>query len=399
VGGASSGGAGAGGMSGGSGAGGAGGMACGDVGEACCTNNTCSGSNTCLSGGVCSCATSLFGTYILRTDGAAIKVSASAQTPVLDATTGQPLTGIVDIQDGYTHGCAALSGGTVSCWRTAATTGNLYGQLGDGATDNNGAIFRATQVLKAANAPLTDVKALAVGNASSACAITNGGQLYCWGDLAWAVNNGTALSTGYAQAITTDGATPLGNVVQASTGPTNTCAILTTTSSNQLWCWGYNGGYELGLGDTINRQYPTQIVGPVNPTKAIVGEYTYNGQSANCALDSGNVRCWGYNGYGGVGNNTKTTPITSPTLVLLSGGTTALSGVTDLFSSSSNPDFCSLRSGALWCWGNGYNDYAGNYGVTNIVAVGESYQPTFMTSDGVYHIGTKTLTPNCGPLQ
>jgi alpha-tubulin suppressor-like RCC1 family protein len=373
--------------------------ACGGVGQACCsTGDMCSNNNICLNGGVCSCAKSLFGSYFVRTDGTAIDVNQTVQTPVLNAATGQPLTGIVSVTDGVYHGCAALSDGTAWCWRTNAGSGNSVGQLGNGSTDTDGAIYRATQVLKAANSPLTGVKSMSDSANNSTCAIMTDGKLYCWGALTWIVNDGAPLNSGFAQAITLDGNTPLGSVVQASTGAYQGCAIVQGASSKELWCWGYNGDYELGLGDTNARQYPTKVVGPVNPTKVIAGQYTYNGATGSCVLDGDTVRCWGYNGYGQGGANSTANALTSPTLVVVSAGAATLNGIVDLFLGGKT--YCALRSSnTLWCWGSGYNDYAGNLGVTNIVTAGQSDPALYLTSDGVYQFGATKVTPNCGALQ
>ena len=36
-------------------------------------------------------------------------------------------------------------------------------------------------------------------------------------------------------------------------------AACTTESSNNLWTWGLNDKGQLGLGDTLTREYPTQV--------------------------------------------------------------------------------------------------------------------------------------------
>lgn len=387
---------------------------CGGLGQACCTSAaSCSPAAdlTCLNGASCSCVKKVVGNYVIRVDGAVLlEQSPSAgtvQSPVLVASTASPLTAAVDVAEGFAndtggHGCAALSNGTVWCWRTAAT-GNSNGQLGNGTADTSGAILRATQVLKAANTPLTDVKAMAASNGPATCAVTNDNKLYCWGALTWVVNNGTFLSSAYAQPITTDGATVLTGVLQASIGSTDACAILKGTSANEVWCWGYNGGYGLGLGDTTNRRYPTNVPGVTNPTKVAVTETGYLNQNTTCVLDGSNVRCWGYNGNGQAGVANLNSPVMSPSLVKIQGGAT-FDGALDLAPGMTN--FCTLHAGdALWCWGASYKEYATSYGAANVVGnagnTGDYSQnePHYLTSDGVYHLGTSSRTPTCGVLQ
>jgi alpha-tubulin suppressor-like RCC1 family protein len=298
------------------------------------------------------------------------------------------------------------SDGTVWCWRNTAL-GNASGELGNGVPDNNGVVFRASQVLTAANKPLTNVKAMASSNGVASCAVTTDGKLYCWGNLTWLVNKGTALTSAYAQIITTDGSTPFTGVLQASIGESAACAIVSAQTSNTVWCWGFNGVYALGLGDTITRQYPTKVLGFTNPTiVAVSSGGGTNSWDTSCALDGSNVRCWGYNGSGETGIGNTNSPVMSPSLVKIQSGAT-FDGATTLVSGVSS--FCSLHSGgSIWCWGPYYQTYSGNFGAANVVAVAaldtDSYgssqlQPRYLTSDGVYHIGDTTRVPNCGVLQ
>jgi alpha-tubulin suppressor-like RCC1 family protein len=356
-----------------------------------------------LNGVSCSClggAKALFGRYVLRTDGVALYEAAGAngaQTPVLNAATGLPLADVIDVADGQYHGCAVVSGGSVWCWRTTSANGNRYGQVGNGTTDTSGAIFRATQVLTAVGTPLTNAKAMSIhANQSSPCAVMNDGKMYCWGALGWAVNNGTALYSGYAQAITTDGATPFTGVLQAANSAWQFCAVKSGASANEVWCWGYNAGNNLGLGDTTARHYPTKLVGLTKPSKVVVHQVASVSSGGACALDGANVRCWGNNSYGQIGNHTSTA-VTGPTTVLVGDGATAFGQALDVFGGNAN--FCALRSGGtLWCWGNGFGNFAESYGVTNIVAGGWADDPRFLTSDGAYHIGALIRTPNCASL-
>jgi Regulator of chromosome condensation (RCC1) repeat len=392
---------GAGPASAGDGAGGATGD-CGALGQICC-GDSCNQDLLCLSQASCSCAQALLSTYVLRSDGKLLLEAgggaAGAQTPVIDAATGLPLTNVVDVGGGSYNGCALLADKTVACWRTNAAAGNAYGQLGNGTTDKTGAVLRATPVLTAVGTPLTNVKAMALGEADTPCAVTTDGKLYCWGTLTWAVNKGTALNTGYAQAITTDGAAPLTGVRQASTNGYTTCAIVDGTNANEVWCWGYNVQYNLGLGDVTARQYPTKVLGLSNPTKVAVGQQSFTAQYATCVLDGENVRCWGYNGYGQTGT-TLASPVTSPSLVVVQNAT-PLPQVLDLYMGSTV--MCALRSGnTLWCWGQGLNGYAANRGVTNVVTagwVGNGNDLRFLTSDGTYHVAAASRIPSCGVLQ
>ncbi len=406
---------GAGGRSGSGGGSGTGGDTCGGSGQACCSSNSCDADLTCLLGASCSCAKDVFGTYIVRADGVVLQeptTPAGTQTPVLDANTAQPLTGIISVYDGGDGGvgvgCAARDDGTAWCWRTS-TNGNKAGQLGNGTTDTNGATFRATQVLTAANTPLTSVKAIGQG---APCAVTTDGKIYCWGDLTFLVNNGTSLISGYAQPITTDGATPLGGVQQFSAGAAVACALVHNGAANEVWCWGANAAKQLGTGDTTSRKYPTKILGLTNPSQVVVTHSWQGGgsdQDGVCAVDGDNALCWGPNYEAQAGTGDSTNPVTVPTLVKLQGGVTPLSGVTRLYPGHGR--VCALHTGnTVWCWGSGLQNYADTIGLTNVVNVGfpgganytDVGEPfTYLSSAGIYYYNSSTnaIVPKCGSLQ
>ena len=350
-----------------------------------------------------SCIKALYSTYVLRADGVLIwENNANSPETILEASTGLPLTGILNVQEGTYHGCAAVSGGSAECWQTNASNGNTSGQLGNGTTTATSALYRATPVLTAPSTPLTNVVAVAPGNVSSvyrnACAVTSDGKLWCWGDLTWLVNKGTGLVTGSAQAITTDGTTPFTGVASAVLGSSQACALV-AGPTNSVWCWGYNGGGELGQGDITARQYPTKVLGPTNPSK-LVTAYGYYGDTF-CALDGSNVRCWGSNTGGQGGTNTTTNPVQAPTQVVVQSGT-GLGNVVDIQGGAS--DFAVLRTdGTLWTWGAGFQNYATNYGVTNVLAIGwagpAGYNgPRYLTSDGVSHNAMTNVTVDCNAM-
>jgi alpha-tubulin suppressor-like RCC1 family protein len=349
--------------------------------------------------------------YIVRNDG---HVLAEQRDQTKEATIlgadAKPLTNAVDVTGGAAFGCALIADGTVWCWRERADTGNRYGQLGGGTTDVDAtaAVERASQVLVAAGQSLTNVQALVRGGTSSAqaCAITDDGKLYCWGDLTWLVNKGTALVSPYAQAITTDGFSPLTGVVQASDCTTMACAIVKSSPNNSLYCWGANSDSNLGTGDTNNRQYPTKVTTLTSPTRVAVYAYSFLGNigGTTCAIDGGQVLCWGMIGGGLTGTGKTDGMANTPMPVVTADGTTPLPGAIDILSGTVG-NFCALEPNqTLWCWGAGFKATATNYGLTNVSLFGglapiNGYvaDPVFLTSDGLYHWGMEwSRSPDCG---
>lgn len=350
-----------------------------------------------------SCIAALYSTYILRTDGVLIwENNGNSPQTIIDASTGTPLMGVVSVQEGPYHGCAVLSGGGVKCWQTNASNGNTSGQLGNGTTTATAALYRATPVLTAAATQLANAVTISSNTwDNDSCAVTSDGKLWCWGDLTWLVNGGTTLLTGYAQAITTDGSTPLTGVSSAVLGSNEACAIV-AGSSNSVWCWGANGYGQLGQGDTNTRQYPTKVLGLTNPTSLTTAGPTLNycGDTV-CALDGSNVRCWGSNCDGTAGTMTTTNPVQSPTAVVVESGA-LLSDVGDLQGGDGEIDV--LRSdGSVWIWGNGFQNYATNYGLTDVLAIGWAGPPgdngpRYITSDGVYHSAMTAVAVDCNAM-
>ena len=398
---------------------------CGAVGEVCCAGNTCGNNLVCLNGSTCSCAQTLFGRYLLRTDGILLyetDPTSSAQTPVLDGNTGLPLAAVTGVQEGAFHGCAVLgSAKTAWCWRTGAA-GNAYGQLGNGTTDTLTTSFQATQVLTAANTPLANVVGIAglevpfmysnQTKGGGACAVTGDGKVYCWGDVTYLVNGGTALISSYAIPITTDGTTPFTGVLQLSLNANGSyaCAIVQGASSKEVWCWGRNQNGYLGLGDETLRPFPTKVLGINNPLKLVASGPANTGAdtSTTCALDGVNVRCWGDNSVGQTGTGTATNaPLLSPALVTLMGGATALANIVDIHGGDASffSNFCGLTTAnSLFCWGYLYQAYPAEV-ATNVAQVGGTGASIrYLTGDGLYHFGTAsnhtgtTRVPNCGPL-
>jgi alpha-tubulin suppressor-like RCC1 family protein len=144
-------------------------------------------------------------------------------------------------------------------------------------------------------------------------------------------------------------------------------------------CWGYNAYGEIGDGTNTDRHTPAQVSGLSKVVSVATGYYH------SCALlAGGNVKCWGYNGYGQLGNNTTTNSNTPVQVLNLGGPAVAI---------SAGPyDSCAtLATGKVKCWGyNGYGQLGNNsttnssipvqvHNLSNAVDIGAGYGHTCAT--------------------
>jgi alpha-tubulin suppressor-like RCC1 family protein len=205
------------------------------------------------------------------------------------------------------------------------------------------------------------------------CAIASDNQAYCWGYNPYGqLGNNSTTNSSTPVAVDTSGVLSGKTINQISTSRHHTCVI---ASDNQAYCWGYNTYGQLGNNSTTDSSIPVAVntSGVLNgkTIKSISNKFSHT-----CVIASDNqAYCWGYNGYGQLGNNS-TTDSSIPVAVNTSG---VLSGKTINQISANYVHTCAIASdNQAYCWGAGSNGRLGNNSTTN------SSVPVAVYTSGVF---------------
>ena len=288
---------------------------------------------------------------------------------------------VKQISSTFGHACAVTQTGSLMCWGD-----NEYGQLGDGTT-----IGKSDPTLVGG---LSDVKQVATGTAHT-CALTGGGSVYCWGNNSlFQLGDGSnaerhkpvrvsvedSLKSVWSGAATIYALTSSGRlwrwgnivsgydqggsrasservpilypdwpkvpgVVDVTVGSDHTCAL----ADNGVLCWGGNRRHQISDANWEFAASPTGVVGLYGsiPSENAIRELSA-GAFHTCAITArGEVKCWGENSDGQLGNGSKdaTTAMVTPDGLRV-GAKTVTAGVTAACAVSSN--------GEVLCWGNQY---------------------------------------------
>ncbi len=180
-------------------------------------------------------------------------------------TAVKDLSDVASVGEGQNHACALKNDGTVWCWGYGSS-----GQLGNG---TNGQVNAPVQVTG-----LTDATQLAVAT-NTACALKKDGTVACWGE-------------GFSNTPT---------AVEGAAGITSIDAqgfMCGIAADKSVLCWGNNEYGQLGDGTTDKRpKQAAPVVGLAGVAQISVG------MTHACALlDDGDVKCWGKNGHGQLGD-------------------------------------------------------------------------------------------------
>lgn len=257
--------------------------------------------------------------------------------------------------------CAILNDNSLSCWGK-----NSNGELGSGSTSN---LTSPNAVNVGSGRTVSKVIMTQSSSNNTTCAILDDASVKCWGYNAQGqVADGTTTDRSSPSAVKLTPSTFLTSVKDImftsnylSPDSVSVCAIL---NNDSLSCWGYNANGRLGLNDTANRTYASAVsVGVGRTVKKMYGSLA----GFMCVImDDSNVKCWGKNDAGQLGDNS-TTERTYPVAITFPSSKTVKELVLGNLGSN-----CAIHTdNSLSCWG---NNYRGQLGLgTNDITV---YVPT-----------------------
>jgi alpha-tubulin suppressor-like RCC1 family protein len=250
------------------------------------------------------------------------------------------LAGIAQVEAGDGHTCARLTDGQVRCWGD-----NDAGAIGDGTTLTERHL--PTTVLRPDGlGPLTGVRSIEVGDHS--CALVAGGQARCWGPNDFGeLGDGTTTGRPLPVAVKLRPGVRLTGITQLSAGDGTTCARL---SDRRARCWGRNNYGQVGDGTPADERHrPRLVTVPGGGALTGVRQVSVGRDHACALLDSGQVRCWGDNDAGRLGDGT-TQDRRRARVVKNPAGTGPLTGAIQVVAGD-GPTCALLRSGQVRCWG------------------------------------------------
>ncbi len=280
---------------------------------------------------------------LLGAPGAVVATGSSATAA--PAGPGQHADRSVDLATGYAHSCALLAVGTVKCWGS-----NADGALGDGTTTDRHAPV-TVRASSGTTSALSGVSAIAAGDMHT-CALLAVGTVRCWGFNGDSeLGDGTSIDRTAPVTVraSAGSSSPLSGVTAIAAGDGHTCALL---AGGTVKCWGFGGFGQLGDGTTNSRSAPVTVRASSGTTSALSGVSAIVAEGFHtCALlVAGTVTCWGENGAGQLGDGT-TTERHAPVAVHASSvSASALVGVKAI--AAGHAHTCALVvDGTVRCWG------------------------------------------------
>jgi alpha-tubulin suppressor-like RCC1 family protein len=166
------------------------------------------------------------------------------------------------------------------------------------------------------------------------------GAVYCWGQ-----NDSGQLGSKTLYYSETPIQVPnlWTNATAVGVGSYHSCAI----QRRSVVCWGANGSRQ------VNKRTPDQIASVVTVEDVSDATSVVGGASHTCAITNGAAKCWGVSNYGQLGTGEISAMASGPVQVLgLENGVTSIS--------SGENHVCAIVNDQLKCWGDNSLGQLGN---------------------------------------
>jgi alpha-tubulin suppressor-like RCC1 family protein len=279
--------------------------------------------------------------------------SQDEQSPSLvDTSTIFGNKAFVQLTGGGYHTCGLTVEGVAYCWGT-----DLDGQLGNGGTSQN---TQSPSLVDTSTIPGNKVFVQLTGGGYHTCGLAAEGVIYCWGKDQYGQlgTGGISLEAQSPSLVDTSAIPGINAFVQIAGGYGHTCGL---TAEGVVYCWGWDGYGQLGNGGTSQ---DTQSPSPVD-TSTIPGNKAFvkltGGNYHTCGLTAEGVAyCWGLDQYGQLGNGGATLDAQSPSPV----DTSAIPGNKAFVQLTAGwAHTCGLTAdGVAYCWGYDFHGELGNGG-------------------------------------
>ncbi len=252
--------------------------------------------------------------------------SPSSRTPV--AVEFPHAMTITDVHSGYSNGCAINTDAELWCW------GDIL-ESGSGQTEP---MRTPVKVAMPNNERVIDFD-----NGGASCAVTDLGNIYCWGHSNGAGQLGIGYVNNFAYAVSVTPLkvlTPAGvQFVSVTTGLEHSCALSTTGTG---YCWGDNYEGLFGNDSYTDSYVPTPMIVPDNEKLSQISTGWYH----TCVKTvSGTSWCIGRGDFGELGTGTTLGGKTYRTPFVPSG--VQFSTISAAIGTTCGID----QFNKIWCWG------------------------------------------------
>lgn len=223
-----------------------------------------------------------------------------------------------DFSLGGRHTCALTDAGVAFCWGR-----DTDGQLGNGTSDSSD---RPVPV-RADMPPDGDggeVKFTRIdAGSNSTCAMTAGGEVYCWGQRGYELGLGAATSDVHTPTKVNSPVT----FKAFAKGRDRVCGLADAdndVAEGTTYCWGRNekmgtpGAEALGTGSDQGTVHSPEIVESADGDPLVLEEIKAEGNFTCGLTPDDEIVCWGFNGSGQTGvDPANADPVTTPNTISL----------------------------------------------------------------------------------